>query len=237
MAVMRPKSLTLILTAIAAILFSLNSSAQSSNLKRVTEERIVVTKVLSDSTIVTSVFTDAETARQFAESKDLVPPVALNSDKSLKKGMPKIMYGLELGSGLDLSGTDMSTFNADILIGYRHKFIQLFGFGAGIHKSLGTRDTFIPLYAVFRTGFSSRPTLLFMHLSVGYSFNTIARSPMFGDTTATIGAGINLIQKPKFQSNIILGVGYRHFSERHQELANITKPNVGFAQVSFGISM
>ncbi|MDE6273113.1 MAG: hypothetical protein K2M31_08935 [Muribaculaceae bacterium] len=236
MAVMRPKNLSIIFTAIAAILFSSPLFSQTLQGNVETEEIITVTKVMSDSTIVTSTFTDRILAEEFARSRDLVPPQA--DDSGIKPNeMSKIMFGLELGTGLDLSSTDMSTFNADFLVGYRHKFIQLLGFGAGIHKSLGTRDAFIPLYGVFRTGFSSRPTLAFMHISIGYSFNTISHSPMFGDTTAMIGAGINLVRKPRFQSNIIIGFGYRHFSERHQELANITKPNLGYAQISFGISM
>lgn len=236
MAVMRPKSLQIILTAIAAILFSGNAYSRAPFEKVETEETITVTKVLSDSTVVTAEFTDRQLAEEFAKTNDLVPPVR-EETKKLPTSMSKIMYGLELGTGLDLSGTDMSTFNADILVGYRYKYVQLAGFGFGIHKSLGSRDSFMPLYAVFRTGFSPRPTLAFLHLSVGYSFNTVSRSPMFGDTTATLGAGFNLVQRPRFQSNIIIAFGYRHFNERHQALANITKANIGFAQISFGISM
>lgn len=237
MAAMRPQNLITILTAIAAILFSNNNTfAQTRFAESVTEEIITVSKVLSDSTIVTATFTDRGEAEEFARSAAIDPKELLKPDDKPKHKSP-VMFGLEFGTGLDLSGTDMSTFNADFLVGYRHKVISLLGFGAGIHKSLGTRDCFIPLYAVFRTGFTARPTLAFMHLSLGYSFNTVSHSPMFGDTTATVGAGINLVQKPRFQSNIILAFGYRHFSERHQELANITKPNIGFAQISFGISM
>lgn len=234
---MRLKSLSTILTAVMAILFSQSAAAQAPFQETVIEQTIEVTKVLSDSTVVTAVFSDIELAEDFAKSDSLIPMSKAADVTELKKKMSNFMMGLEVGTGLDLSGTDMSTFNFDLMCGYRHKFIQLVGFGAGVHKSLGTRDTFIPLYAVFRTGFTNRPTLAFFHLSVGYSFNTISSSPMFGDTIASIGGGINLVQKPKFQSNIILAFGYRHFSERHQELAKITKPNIGFAQISFGISM
>lgn len=90
---------------------------------------------------------------------------------------------------------------------------------------------------VFRTGFRQNPTLFFMHFNAGYSFNTVSRSSMFGDITATLGCGINLVQRPKFQSNIVAGFGFRHFARRHQEMAQIYKPNVGFALISLGISM
>ncbi|MDE6234210.1 MAG: hypothetical protein K2M56_00485 [Muribaculaceae bacterium] len=237
MAVMRPQKLSTILTAIAAILFCIPTRAQAPYGENVTEEEtITVTKVMADSTVITAVFSDRLQADEFARSGSLVPQ-RVATEKEPPKKMSPLMLGLEFGTGLDLSSTDMSTFNADFIVGYRHKVIQLLGIQAGIHKSLGTRDSFIPIYAVFRTGFLPRPTLAFMHISVGYSFSTISNSPMFGDTSATIGAGINLVSRPKFQSNIILAVGYRHFSDRHQELAKVTKPNISFAQISFGISM
>lgn len=58
--------------------------------------------------------------------------------------MSTVMIGTELSTSLDLSGADMSTFNADILIGYRHKLIQTLGVSFGMHKSLGTRDSSYP---------------------------------------------------------------------------------------------
>lgn len=236
MAAMRPQNLSLILTALAAILFPVLTVAVTDSPREIlTEETIVVTKLMSDSTIVSATFTDANLAEQFAKSSDLQPVVPID-EKKVKKEMSPLMVGLELGTSLDLSGNDMSTFNVDIIGGYRNKLFQLIGVGAGFHKSLGSRDRFIPLYVVVRTGFIPRPTLLFMHLSLGYSFNTISDSAMFGDTTAAIGCGINLVRKPRYQSNIILSFGYRHFNKRHQAHINVSKPNLGFAQISFGLS-
>lgn len=232
---MSSKNIHKILTAMAVILFPFVLNAATPFQEVVEEETITVTKVLSDSTTVSAVFTDPEAARRFAESDALVPAADVLPSKPRR--MSPFMFGLELGTCLDLSGTDLSTFNAEIVVGYRHKIIQLLGIRAGIHKSLGTRDSFIPLYVVFRTGFIPRPTLMFMQLSAGYSFNTVASSPMFGDITASVGAGVNLVRRPRFQSNIIFSLGFRHFSERHQQLAQIAKQNVGFAQISFGISM
>lgn len=232
---MTAKCKIIILTAIAAVFLPVLSRASGSKPEVMEQQVVTVTKVLADSTIVEATFTDMEEARKFAnDTKSLVPTPAVSPQR---KEISHVMVGLELGTGLDLSGSDMSTFNADIIVGYRHKIIQLLGLSVGIHKSLGTRDSFIPIYAVFRTGFSTRPTLMFMHASAGYSFNTIASSPMFGDITATLGVGINLTRRPRFQSNIVFALGFRHFSERHQHLINLTKPNLGFAQISFGISI
>ena len=223
------------MTAIAAIIMPFCLFASNSTPSIQERQTITVTKLLSDSTTVSATFTDPAEARRFADSPDIVP--AMETADAGPRKMSKFMVGLEVGTCLDLSGADMSTFNAEILFGYRHKVIQLLGVSAGVHKSLGTRDSFIPLYVVFRTGFLPRPTLMFFQTSAGYSFNTVSSSPTFGDITATVGCGVNLVQRPRFQSNIVFALGFRHFSERHQALANVGKPNVGFAQISFGISM
>lgn len=198
------------------------------------EETTTITRTLADGSIETTTISGpAENIASLLniETDSLAYPIK-NTPK-----MSHIRWGLELGTGLDLSGTDLSTFNFDIIIGYRNKFINTLGIMAGVHKSLGTRDTFLPLKVVFRSSFNNRPSLAFFHFSAGYSFNTVSSSPMFGDITGTVGCGFNLVQRPRFQSNIMVGFGFRHFNRRHREMTNLTKNNVGFAQISFGISM
>lgn len=217
------------------------SPNQSSGSEVVTE-KVVITRFLSDGSVRTDTIAGGgeiivqqgliEPLDNFKASKVSTPAIINDKNKP-----SNVMVGLELSTGLDLSGTDLSTFNADLICGYRHNLIQLLGVSLGVHKSLGSRDSFIPIQAIFRTGFQPRQTLVFMHTSIGYSFNTISKSPMFGDFMAAVGVGVNLVQKRKFQSNICLSFGFRHFTERHQELANIQKDNTGFAQISFGISM
>lgn len=231
--------LTLI-TALAAIFFfSANALAESpesqANGETIIEQKVIITKVLDDGTVITE---EGDTSLlDNADSSILQARTPKESDPLKKREMSKFMMGIELGTGLDVSSNDLSTFNADIIFGYRYKAIQLLGVQVGIHKSLGSRDSFIPLSLVFRTSFRSKPSLCFFHMNAGYSFNTISSSPMFGDITATIGCGVNLVQRPKFQSNIILGFGFRHFNRRHQEMTQIAKDNVGFAQISLGISI
>lgn len=228
--------LTLI-TAMAAIFcFSTNSAAQSPNGgERVVEKKTIITKVLQDGSVITeTIDTDSIS---ISETGEVIRHTAPTESDIKRKTMSKLMLGAELGSCLDLTSTDMSTFNFEILFGYRWKAIQLLGVQVGIHKSLGTSDTFIPICLVFRTPFRAKPSRFFFHFNAGYSFNTVASSAMFGDITAAIGAGINLVQRPRFQSNISLAVGFRHFNQRHQVLSQIDRENVGFAQISFGISM
>ncbi|MDE5551572.1 MAG: hypothetical protein K2I91_00070, partial [Muribaculaceae bacterium] len=110
------------------------------------------------------------------------------------------------------------------------------GVGGGIHKSLGTSDSFLPVYVLFRSSFRERPSLCFFHLRLGYSFNTISNSPTFGDTSCAIGCGIHLTRKRKFQSYLLLAYTFRHFNSKHSEITEINRSNVSLAQIGFGIT-
>lgn len=145
-------------------------------------------------------------------------------------------WGAEIGASIDLGGHDMSTFDADVLLGYKNKYIRLAGIGAGIHRAFGTGNNFIPVYLVLRSSFRSKPSLFFMHLKAGYSFNTIGESPMFGDWVGSVGAGINLAMSRRFQSHIILALGFRHFNERHRTEVELDVKDVYIAQLSFGVN-
>lgn len=145
-------------------------------------------------------------------------------------------WGAEIGTSIDLSGYDMSTINADAYIGYKNRFIRFVGVGAGIHRAFGTGYNFIPVYALFRSSFRTRPSLFFFHFQAGYSFNTIGDAPIFGDVSGSIGAGVNLAMSTRFQSHLLLAFGFRHFNRRHQETTHLDTENVGLAQIAFGVN-
>ncbi|MBD5264118.1 MAG: hypothetical protein HDS48_01130 [Bacteroides sp.] len=145
-------------------------------------------------------------------------------------------WGAEFGASIDLSGYDTSTFNVDAVFGYKNNYFRILGAGAGIHRSLGNGDNFIPVYALMRTSFSQQPKLFFMSLKVGYSFNTMGDSPMFGDTNAQLGAGINLAMSKRFQSHLILAYEFRHFNKRHKHILNDRAEDISLATISFGVN-
>lgn len=157
-------------------------------------------------------------------------------EKSLDLHTTHFTWGAEFGMSLDMTSHDMSSVDADIMLGYKSSIFKVLGLGAGIHRAIGTGDNFIPVYAIIRTSFRKKPSLLFMHLCMGYSFNTISDSPMMGDTMANIGLGVNLAMTRKFQSHIVLSAGYRHFRPRHREIINMDTDNVYLVKLSFGIN-
>lgn len=82
-------------------------------------ETTVITKVLEDGTVITETFDGIGDEEELRNQKAPAPPV--------KREMSKFMIGMELGTCLDISSSDLSTFNAVALVGYRHKAIQLLG--------------------------------------------------------------------------------------------------------------
>lgn len=145
-------------------------------------------------------------------------------------------WGAEVGTSIDVSGYDTSTFNIDALLGYKSDYFRIAGVGAGIHRALGTGDNFIPVYAVLRTSFSSKPRLFFMSLKAGYSFNTISNSSTFGDVNAALGAGINLAISKRFKSHIILAYEFRHFNSKHREKYSLEAEDISLATLTFGVN-
>ncbi len=146
-------------------------------------------------------------------------------------------WGFELGSSIDLGGNDMSSFDVSLVTGYKNAAIQLLGVGAGIRRSFGTQNTFIPLFGVIRTSFRSKPSIFFMHFEAGYSFNSIAKAHVKGDICGALGLGINLSTSRKFMSHIIISYGFQHFDVKHRDEAGLHTENVPLARLSFGITL
>lgn len=157
-------------------------------------------------------------------------------NKSLSLSSSHFTWGAEVGSSIDMTSNDMTTFDLDVLLGYKNNYIRTVGIGAGIHRSFGSKNTFIPVYVLFRSSFRKKPSLLFLHFKAGYSFNTINNGDSMGDISASLGCGINLAMSKKFQSHIIIGYGFRHFNKSHRSKINLNTSNVSLAQISFGVN-
>ncbi len=248
---MANKHLKYALIAITAFFYPLLLSAQDSLPPAViTTDSIsgdVVQTVVSEVTTVTTIYSDGTSEeRVLAEGETIDSNGRIISQKAdefdeskrvgIARGFSHFTWGMETGMSLDLSGLDMSTFNLDVMFGYRNKWIQMAGVGGGVHKSLGSSDSFFPVYAVFRSSFRPKPSLCFFHLRVGYSFNAISNSPTYGDTSCAIGCGLNLTNRRKFQSYLLVAYSFRHFNRKHSEAAEIHRSNVSLAQIGFGVT-
>lgn len=210
----------------AIALLCLMTYGQADAQTRRTQTDVSTMSVATDS--VAYAYTESET--QTIQRESIFP------QKSLSLALSHFTWGADIGGSIDLDSNDMSTFDADVNFGYKNKYIRIIGVGAGIHRAFGNGNTFIPVYFLFRSSFRSRPSLCFLNLRAGYSFNTIRESPTFGDISASIGIGFNLAMSRRFMSHIILSYGFRHFSRRHRTQVGLSTQNSNLAQISFGVN-
>lgn len=145
-------------------------------------------------------------------------------------------WGVDVGTSIDLRGYDMSTLDADVMIGYKSDFIRTLGVGAGVHRSFGRKNNFFPLYVVFRSSFRSRPSLCFFNLRAGYAFSAIDNGASRGGAMAAVGVGINLAMSKRFQSHILLSYCYYHINNRTRGEAGIGVRYIDLARISFGVN-
>ncbi len=145
-------------------------------------------------------------------------------------------WGVDVGTSIDLRGNDLSTIDADVMIGYKSNFIRTLGLGAGVHRAVSQKNTFYPLYLVFRSSFRNKPSLFFFNLRAGYAFSNLGTGVSRGGPSAAIGVGINLAMSKKFQSHILLSYCYYHINRKNRVESGLTVKYVDLARISFGVN-
>lgn len=164
------------------------------------------------------------------------PRESIFQSKPLSLAFSHFTWGAEAGASLDLTSHDMSTFDVDVLMGYKNSIIKLVGVGAGIHRSVHIGNNFIPVYAVFRSSFRSRPSLLFLNVQAGYSFNSFGDGKSVGDFMGALGVGINLQQTRTAKTYFVLSAAYQYFNSENQEKIGIDNSYIFFARLMFGVN-
>lgn len=143
-------------------------------------------------------------------------------------------WGADLGSSVDITGHNLTTFDLNINFGYASPAIQILGVSMGLHRAFGSGNTFVPVCGIIRTSFRSRPSRFFLNLKAGYSFNTIQDDGFKGGFQLSTGLGIILQRSRRIQSHIILGYGFYHINQAQHISINVD--HVGYAQLAIGVS-
>ena len=120
---------------------------------------------------------NADNAATAAEERE-----SIFGDKTPALDKSHFTWGADVGASIDMGGYDMTTFDIDIVLGYKNTLLRTLGLSAGIHRDFHTGTNFIPLMAVLRTSFIPRKTLCFFDLKAGYSFNTVGEENSGGFT-------------------------------------------------------
>lgn len=145
-------------------------------------------------------------------------------------------WGVDIGSTIDMSGNDISTVDADAYFGLRSGVIRNLAIGSGIHTSLGNSNTVIPVYLLFRTSFTSHPSICFMELKGGYSFNSFPDDYTQQGPFACAGLGFNLYSNKVFRSHLILAYNFYYMKSYTVEDKFEKLNHLHGASIKIGIS-
>lgn len=156
--------------------------------------------------------------------------------KSPSLAFSHFTWGAEVGASIDMTANNMSSIDADVVLGFKNSFIKLAGVGAGIRRSIRNGNTFVPVYGVIRTSFTRRPSICFLNLQAGYSFNTFESSDNFGNFVCALGIGFNLMQTRMAKSYIIASCGFQHYCDHHSESIGIDTNNIYTARIVIGVN-
>ena len=182
----------------------------------------------------------AETADSAARSivfRDMIPEEESLFPSEVKPlNMSHFTWGVDIGASIDLSGYDMSTLDADAYFGYKGSWIRTAAVGAGVHKAFGNQYTFVPVYALVRTSFRRKPSLVFFELKGGYSFNTLHDSGSHGGAYGSVGVGVNLAMTRRVQSHLILSYGFFTLKNATDLDIPYHGDNISSAVIRFGIN-
>lgn len=117
-------------------------------------------------------------------------------------------WGAEVGGAADLTSNDLSSINLSAFFGYQNSWIDVIGVGASVNMMVSSSVRSFPVYAMFRTSFSSRPKLAFMDLRGGIAIN----NPTYGHQQTGLyvspGIGFNLARSNTFCSYLMLSYVY-----------------------------
>lgn len=130
------------------------------------------------------------------------------TDSDYQSAWNHFVWGAEVGGGIDMTSNDMSTVNLDAYFGYRNSWINILGVGAEVNMMVSNSVRAFPVYAIFRTGFRSCPTLLFMDLRGGVVFNNLNDSRQQTRAYVSPGIGVNLATGRTFRSYLTLSYVY-----------------------------
>ena len=123
-------------------------------------------------------------------------------------GWNHFVWGAEVGGSIDLTSNNLSSINLDAYFGYKNSWINAVGIGASVNMMVSNSVRSFPVYAMFRTDFSSRPRLLFMDLRGGIAINDITYGNSQTSLFLSHGVGINLARGRSFSSYITLSYIY-----------------------------
>lgn len=143
-------------------------------------------------------------------------------------------WGVDLGSGVDVTAHDMTNFEISASLGYKGGWMRLAGVGASILSMMDNASRCYPVYAVARTSFTPGHRLCFMELKAGVSFNSMFDYPSQTDFYGSLGIGFTLAHSRKFTSHVIIRAVYMPLTPIEIDGQQHLDYHLGYASIGIG---
>ncbi len=152
-----------------------------------------------------------------------------------KKIKVKFAWGADLGASIDMSGNDMSAVDFGLVFGMKRGWINFLGLGAQANIPVSNSNRSYPLFLMFRTNFTDRPTRVFWELKGGVALNYLEHDLRQTGIYGCTGIGIKLATGAKFSSHMT--IGYTYIQRKSVVGEEMTKefPDLHFATVKIGV--
>ena len=165
-----------------------------------------------------------------ADSIDLPPKTTYDTPVS------HFTWGADLGSSIDMTGQDMTSINIDANFGYRGKYIQLAGLGAGIRMMTSNSSRCFPIYALVRSNFADKPSLCFAQVKAGISINNLYTDIYQQGFYGAVNFGIRLATGKTFSSHLLLSYEFMQVNRASAPEAIRPISDIHYASISIGVN-
>lgn len=200
---------------------------------RTTTTTTTVTE-FEDGSVSTLVVTDTVTSPVVAETPRPKPRPDQPDPFITNGAMGHFTWGVDLGSGVDVTSHNMTMFELGANFGYKGGWMRFVGVGAAIASMMDNSSRCYPVFAMARTSFSPRQQLCFMELKAGVSFNSILDYPSQTDFYGSLGVGFTLAHSRKFSSHVILRAIYMPLSPIEIDDRMHLDYHLGYAAIGIG---
>lgn len=133
------------------------------------------------------------------------------------KQISHFTWGADVGSTIDLTGQDLTSIDLTACLGYKNKFIRFIGAGAGVKMMVSNNSRVYPVFAMFRSGFSSRHTPCFLEVKAGCALMNLHDDIYQRNFYGSLGVGFTLAHGRTFSSHFTLAY---EFVPMHDSTAN-----------------
>lgn len=117
-------------------------------------------------------------------------------------------WGVDIGSSIDLSGSDMSNINFSASLGLKNRAFHMLGVGGGIDMMMGNSGRSFPVFAIAQTSFGRPKAPCFGELRAGVAFNNLDDNYSQASLYLSPGFGVNLARGASYRSFLVISYVY-----------------------------